>query len=533
MLHFIPAWYQDNNWCENEQYWYARRMRTEFDDTVKHIQLFHRSKAYPFQVMLLSYAPNFRHFLHRQSMFHAPYWSCFDAIQEVKRKKVMMFSFHNLNWPEHIEFVYSPFALVAFLRGKKYAQVEFGEDGNLIQIDMYRNEKLYRRNIYDDRGFVSSTIIFENEYPLYQDYLTDKGVWKLREFFADGHVEINPQSKTYLLENGKDSLIREFQDLRYSRMEQVIHEVLTSYLQLVDTDDIFCVAMHELHTSILKRALQDKKKILSFFGERYNYKKHPEDMNMIKDADYIITDSQETLKWLQNGTKKYLNRIVDITPFDSRVDFGISQQLNVQKIMVPIDGMEDSRFENLIWHLGMYLLTNDNARIHLFTRQADIDRKRSLLEKTRRVLRMAELPEGWAEEDNGRNEMDNLLDNFETVPVKFFVEQCVDELSVSKCIREQRLIVDMRKNTELYLRIAGISVGIPQIVYRETEFVEDGKNGIVVRIMKKLPDAIAYYLDSLGNWNEAMIYSYELGKNYTTGVLVEKWKEVMDIVGCN
>ena len=126
MLHFIPAWYQQNNWCENEQYWYARRMRTEFDDTVKQIQLFHRSQAYPFQVMLLSFAPNYRHFLHSQSVFHAPYWSVFDAIQEIRKKKIRIFSFHNLQWPEHVEFIYSPFVVVAMLHGEKYAQVEFG-----------------------------------------------------------------------------------------------------------------------------------------------------------------------------------------------------------------------------------------------------------------------------------------------------------------------------------------------------------------------------------------------------------------------
>ena len=39
MLYFIPAWYQQNKWCENEQYWYSRRMHTEIDDTVKHILL--------------------------------------------------------------------------------------------------------------------------------------------------------------------------------------------------------------------------------------------------------------------------------------------------------------------------------------------------------------------------------------------------------------------------------------------------------------------------------------------------------------
>ena len=186
MLYFIPAWYQQNNWCENEQNWYSRRMRTEFDDTVKHIQLFHRSQAYPFKVMLLSFAPNFRHFLHRQSVFRAPYWSCFDAIQEIRRKKVMTFSFHNLNWPQNIEFIYSPFVMIAQLHGEKYAQVEFGEDGNLIQVDMYQNGQISRRNIYDDRGFVSSSIRYESGVPMYQDYLTDKGVWKMRHFLGDG-----------------------------------------------------------------------------------------------------------------------------------------------------------------------------------------------------------------------------------------------------------------------------------------------------------------------------------------------------------
>ena len=126
---------------------------------------------------------------------------------------------------------------------------------------------------------------------------------------------------------------------------------------------------------------------------------------------------------------------------------------------------------------------------------------------------------------------ENMLDAEDAVPVKFFAEQCVDELSVSKCIREQRLILDMRKTSELYLRITGISMGIPQVVYRNTEFVEDGKNGLVLKELDGINDAVAFYLDNLTNWNEAMVYAYELGKKYTTAVLIEKWKEVIDIVG--
>ena len=76
-------------------------------------------------------------------------------------------------------------------------------------------------------------------------------------------------------------------------------------------------------------------------------------------------------------------------------------------------------------------------------------------------------------------------------------------------------------------------MGIPQIIYRETEFVEDGKNGVVLKDFEGIGAAVSSYLDNLPNWNEAMVYSYELSKKYTTAVLIEKWKEVINIVGDN
>ncbi len=530
MLYFIPAWYQENEWCENEQYWYARRMHTEFDDTVKHIQLFHRSQAYPFKVMLLSYAPNYRHFLHRQSVFRAPYWSCFDAIQEVTRKKVVTFSFHNLNWPKHIEFIYSPFVLIAQLHGERYAQVEFGEDGNLIQVDMYQNGQVSRRNIYDDRGFVSSTIRFEDGRPMHQDYLTDKGVWKIRHFFSDGHIEINQKNPTFILDYNGEVHRKQFSRSSYDSMDQVIQEVLSAYVELLDQDDLFCIAMHKRHTAILRETLKDRKVILSFFQNRYDLENRPNGVRMVEQADFIITDSQENLNRIKKIVPKDLH-ITDITPFDSRVDFGISQQLNVQKILVPVDGMDDERFGVLIRKLGKYILRNENARIHLFTRVADVGRKMQLLEKTRKALIAADLEPGWAVEETKKNVAENMLDTMDDVPVKFFVEQCVDELSVSKCIREQRLIVDMRDVMEVYLQISGISMGIPQIVSQETQFVEHEKNGLVLQEIENLPEAMAFYLENLTNWNEAMVYAYEIGKKYTTKVLIEKWKEVIEFVG--
>ena len=224
MLYFIPAWYLKNEWKEDEQFWYARRMKTETDDTVKQIQLFQRNSICEYKILLLSYAPNFRHFLHRQGVFRVPYWSVFDAIQEVQRKKQAVLSFHNLNWPKDIEFIYTPFSIAAMLNKEKYALIEFGEYGNPIQVNLYRDGQISRKNIYDDRGFISCTSVYENGSKAYDQYLTEKGVWKLCHF-ADGHVAVNPRSNQYLIRTPKIEKQIPFLKNTYGSMEEVIEEV--------------------------------------------------------------------------------------------------------------------------------------------------------------------------------------------------------------------------------------------------------------------------------------------------------------------
>lgn len=506
-------------------------MHTEFDDTVKQIQLFHRNRACPYRIMLLGFAPNFRHFLHRQGVYRAPYWSCFDAIQEVRRKKTAVLSFHNLKWPEGIEFVYTPFVVTAMLEKEKYAQIDFGEDGNPIRIDLYQKGQIRRCNLYDDRGFVSGTVIYEEGRPFYQDYLTESGTWKMRHFLRDGHVEINGKCPEYLLKYQDEAAKKRFERLRYDSMEQVIAEVLNAYLNMTEAGDIFCVAMHGRHTGLLKEILKEKKLILSFFEDRYPVSAASEELELIREADYLIADSRKNVDKIRQDLGLPLENIMAIPPYDSRVDAGISQQFGVQKILASVDGLEDEIFAELIGLLGRYLCRNENAQVHLFTRRAEYDRKQKILEQAQRELGRAGLEEGWAAREERGQIAENDLEPGEQVPVRFFVEQCVDELSVSKCMREQRILVDLRENPELYLQIAAISIGIPQIVRTRTEFVEHGRNGILLKDIKKLPGALHYYLNGFKNWNQAMVCSYELVREYTTGELLKKWRKVLDSVG--
>ena len=157
--------------------------------------------------------------------------------------------------------------------------------------------------------------------------------------------------------------------------------------------------------------------------------------------------------------------------------------------------------------LAGYLLKNDRARVHLFSRRTDPAIRRVCVQGVRKVLQ--KMQDRKLSED------------------RFVLETCVDELSVSKCMKEQRILVDLREQPELYLQIVAISMGIPQIVKKETQFVRNGMNGRVLSEGAELSEVLDFYLGVLENWNEAMISSYEIGKEFSTEVLIRKWKEVL------
>lgn len=531
MLYFIPSWYAKNEWKEIEQLWYKRRMQTEMDDTVKQIQLFQRNHICDFKILLLSFTPNLRHFLHRQGAFRAPYWSCFDAIQEIKRKKTAVLSFQNLNWPKNVEFIYSPFAIIAMVNNEKYAQIEFGEDGNLIQVDIYGNGQLKRKNIYDDRGFISCTSVYENGEKAYDQYLGENGIWKLCHFL-DGRVQVNPQNCHYLIKTEEQEKRILFLKQTYDSMEDVLEEVFESYLEVTDGKDIFCVALHEQHMELLNRTIQERKTICSVFGERFSLNDTEALRRYTDDASCIVVDSVNQLQAIQNGTGRTSATVKVIPPYDTRVDIGISQQIPVQKILLAVDQLSEGTMKAVIDSLAAYLKKNENARVHLFTRNAEYNREDVLLKHVSDCLVEFGFPAEWARKEN-TNKFEVVLEEEELLPIRFAVEQCVDELSLSKCLREQRVVIDLAEEPDLFLQIACVSMGVPQILQKETQYMISGKNGRVNMEITELENDVRFYLESLANWNQALIYAYELGKKYTSKYLIKQWKEVIENIEQN
>ncbi|MGN0241651.1 MAG: accessory Sec system protein Asp1, partial [Candidatus Weimeria sp.] len=349
MQYFIPAWYQDNDWKRDEQFWYRSRKVTEFDDTVKQIQLFFRKHVAPFEILVLGYFPDFRHFLHRQGVFHAPYWSCFDAMQGISAKQMKPFSFHDLSWPDDIEFIYSPFAVIVKRKNEKYAQIEFAEDGNMFRVDQYKNGRIYCRNNYDDRGFMSSQIVFQNGREYREQYFDEDGVWKFARFADDGHVVINPKNNWYYSSlNGTKEKVS-YSKASYSGIAEVIEEVLSENLRNNPDSDIFIAAMHPLHSRVLADTIGAKKLVLSFFARRLEENGiNEDDEKLIRRADYIVVDQKDTEKTLWKCSAASGKKIREITPYDSREETSDSLKLHVQNVLLSTDQMELEDYNRVI-----------------------------------------------------------------------------------------------------------------------------------------------------------------------------------------
>lgn len=255
-------------------------------------------------------------------------------------KRPGILSFHNLTWPDGIEFVYSPFAVAAFLQGQKFAQMEFSEDGNMFLLDMYREDQMFRRNIYDDRGFLSVTAVYRDGQMAYEQYLNVSGVWKICRY-ADGHVEVNPKENHYLLQYGGREETRVYQRLVYENLESLIREVFAAYVAHISPEDIFCIAAHPLHSALLGEVLKDRRKIISFFNERCRLQENKAARNLAMDSDAVVVNSRDVIRQAGLDEVRQEKYTTVITPFDSRMDFGRSLQLKEQHILVAVDGLSD------------------------------------------------------------------------------------------------------------------------------------------------------------------------------------------------
>ncbi|WP_349515867.1 accessory Sec system protein Asp1 [Leuconostoc suionicum] len=527
MFYFVPYWGKIN-------------ASTAFDDTVNQIRMFETVQE-DTQTIILDYSPQMRCFLHQQSLSSDKYWSIFDEIQSVKNVRNKILDFTDFSWPKEAEFVYTPFRINIVIDQKLYASISFGIEGQLSEINYFDNEKIEKKLIFDDRGFVSSIIYFKNGEKDYQDYLDLTGIWQIRiKYLTNSEsVIVNAQ-----VNNG-------FEKESYVNLSELIQELLTKHFEQENglKNSVLVIAANTKYNQLLLNLKQRPQKIvLSFFKDRYSYQNSQQRLlNEISVVDLAVVDTQEQMEDIKKlivSSEMYVaeNKLQHLSPYDTRFQLGNSQQHKELKIFLPI---QPSSYNNLEYVLNTIInCMIKNKLIYLDIVCAEQQNIKKLeyhvveaLAKYFHLDYHVVLKCVQIDDESGENKIDqyignddNIIDQQRTI-IELYrrinVIQTQTEIDIIQAFESARLIIDINQIPNVYIQIAGISAGIPQINLTKSPYIINKKNGLIIQDLSELDEAIEYYLNGLRHWNESLVYSVKQISQYTNGAIVKQWKCVL------
>lgn len=519
MYSFIPSWYAGpGDWHAHIAPWYYPAQSYEFDDTVNQVRMF-RNAGEETELLCLAYSPQLRQFLHRQNLYPIPYWSVYDSLQNISFRKPAVFSYRELSWPEDVEWVHLPSRVMAFRREKKYACVEFTESGNLCWAEFYAGDEVLRRDIYDDRGFCSSSVFFREGQEVRQEYYDPYGRLRFTE---------NLEAEDVVIARGAQP---DFAKEHYESMEELITEKLSAWFVAHPDREAVVIAANRQHNGMIRNALAGiprQKIVLSFFENRYDLEDEKALQEDAGQASLLVTDTEHTARLLEKAGVSG-KKICDISPFDTRLSLGKSQQIRELKLFMPLDGLEGIFLEKALRQVFDYMKRNPDVVLLAGTKGDTCHEQLALKEKLEELLAELAVQEPWqvvleSENKEEPSEEDGAGPKEEA---RIIVTSYQSESDMIRILYDTRLILDVRDQPDLYLQIAGISAGIPQVNYRFTRYVKHQKDGYIIQNINYITGALEYYLDGLAGWNEALVYCVQEISRYTGGTLVEQWKKLL------
>ena len=518
MYYFLPAWYRgDQSWDSREQVWYYQHEHG-FDDTINQVRMF-TSSGQAAALLVPVFFPNLRHFAYQQGIYEVPRLAVFDYLQGIPANlPIVNLDYHDFAWPADSNYVYNPFTVTVFSKGQRYAQISMGPEGNLIVMDLFKNDQRYRQLDFDDRGFVSRVSEYNEQQQLVrQAYLDHLGN---EQFYvaADGQVHIV----------GGAHLARH-QGI-YPDLRSLITEQFTQFVQdQIQPADLVVAAADPFHDQMLGQVIPNDQLVMSYFGDRAALTE-PAEAALAQQALLTIADSNYNQKRLEASGAK----VLQLPPLDTRLSLGISNQERLLKIMLLIDGLSAAALRVVLEIIMKTMNENELIDLTLLTfrggqRQAEIEALVAELDERLALTDQYTFNqvEAAAAENQLADDLDAARENARKRDIHFVTVSAEPQLI--QAIHTTRLLIDLSPQPDVFLQIAGISAGIPEILRAESLYVEDGKNGrLLQNVTTDLAPAIHFYLDGLKNWNTALVHAANKIADYTSGRIVKRLQAAIE-----
>ncbi len=523
--------------------WTTSSGNLESDYMMNIIQLFKNNRE-PYHLLLLEHIPFLRYQMHAYELEVAQMTSLYDRLQDIQKTNGFPLDVDDLPLAQNVEKVYTPFGITLIKENQPFGEIRFNSFGFAEQMSIMTEP--YRQILFfDDRGFISAKS-FQNDKgeQVKKIYYNESGMEKCVEYFGENpHVELVNPRKSGLKKS------------QYRSMDELLLEMMNQFqLSLEPEDQILCLT-NERSLRLVKTN-EERKRVIQIVSDAHRLSTCASDEKAALWAgeNKIITDSTSNQTALfslmkQSGVND-LSRIQRIPIYTTSFQLGNSN--SIPQLV-------------LYWNAGE--LNEDVRRIHHLLLQKVIqnDRYDLIIETTtfqsEVVLREAqkELVDTHFGVDSESEEYQKVLKYFEAKKAKKLFktdEEAIEEIRESKNWRnlveavdvnfrihfrldshlttirqdfnETRLYIDLSAEVDVQKQALAVSAGIPQLVRKKTDYVDDQKNGQIIGQIRELDAAIAFYLDDLNNWNQALVENISYIERFSEDNIIKQWRELLE-----
>lgn len=223
-------------------------------------------------------------------------------------------------------------------------------------------------------------------------------------------------------------------------------------------------------------------------------------------------------------------QVLQLPPLDTRLSLGISNQERLLKIMFAIDGVDPILLRKSLRIIMTMMNENELIDLTLLTFQ-DFQRQDEIAGLVAELDKNLDLEDEYTfnqvQASKAENQLADDLDAARNNERKRDIHLVVvnSEPDLIQAIHTTRIIIDLAAQPDVFLQIAGISAGIPEILRAESLYVEEGKNGRRIDdVENELGPSLHFYLDGLKNWNVALVHAANKIADYTSGRIVKRFQ---------
>lgn len=490
MEYFIPSWHgQLTDWAYSVSH-------IEIYDAISNMKLLRAGKR-KVGLVLTTYQPQFMTKLNQVAFHPDRLFVVFDYLQGIHTYESQIFDYLDLNWPEDVHFDLTPFRVLASSHGHLYAMVVFDYNGRVLNINYYDKQgKISKQLIFDTRGFVSSAIIGEE-----QIFYDPMGHWRFKHNRQTDRILVNPFF-TFVAHK------------EYAHLNDLITEVFKKkFLPQVTKKDHLIVTLDD--QGAIPLSVYDAYPAIFSLSQAHPY--HG-DLTQIGHHDLIVDNQQTALRI--NSSIPY----IVIPDFHADFKLGHSQRLRQQKVGIFIEKMNEADLRKLVFALYPHLLKHAKTEAIIFLyyqreKEGEIGEVLAALKKAH--------PDEFDLNRPPKDKLANQLEQTKDLPNLTVKNHRFSSIADALNVFDQLRILINWNGHDQFIQTAAVSTGIPLLQnFRSLQLINH-KNGLICKDSIAMANGVNYYLDDLGNWNQALVFNVQLMNAYSAENLLKQWQIVL------